>query len=93
MIREYRIKTNIGVGFGILAQVIGFLASYYIQVGIVLWCAAILIYGGFLLLIWGLWNYAKGKGYKGVWGLLGLLSIFGFAVLALFPDKKKAQNK
>jgi len=89
MISEYRIKTNIGVGFGILAQIVGFLASYYIQIGIVLWCAAILIYGGFLLLIWGLWNYAKGKGYKGVWGLLGLLSIFGFVILALFPDKKK----
>ncbi|MDD4879180.1 MAG: hypothetical protein PHR22_01835 [Candidatus Omnitrophica bacterium] len=92
MIREYRIKTNIGVGFGILSQIIGFLVSYYVHIGIVLWCAAILIYGGFLLLIWGLWNYAKGKGYKGVWGLLGLLSIFGFVVLVLFPDKKKSEE-
>ena len=92
MIGEYRIKTNIGVGFGILAQIIGFLASYYVQIGIVLWFAAILIYGGFLTLIWGLWNYAKGKGYKGAWGLLGLLSIFGFVILALFPDKKKSEK-
>jgi hypothetical protein len=89
MIGEYRVKTNIGVGFGILAQIIGFLASYFVQIGIVLWCAAIFIYGGFLLLIWGLWNYAKGKGYKGAWGLLGLLSIFGFVILALFPDRRK----
>ena len=89
---EYRIKTNIGVGFGILAQLIGFLVSDHIQIGIVLWCAAILIYGGFLLLIWGLWNYAKGKGYKGAWGLLGLLSVFGLVVLALFPDKKKGEK-
>lgn len=89
MIREYRIKTNVGVGFGILAQIIGFLASYYVHIGIILWCAAILIYGGFLLLIWGLWNYAKGKGYKGAWGLLGLLSIFGLVILVLFPNRKK----
>ena len=89
MIEEYRIRTNIGVGLGIIAQIVGFYVSYYIQIGIVLWLAAIVIYGGFLLLIWGLWNYAKGKGYKGVWGLLGLLSVFGFVVLALFPDRKK----
>ena len=52
MIGEYRIKTNIGVGFGILAQIIGFLASYYVHIGIVLWCAAILIYGGYLPSCW-----------------------------------------
>ena len=92
MIGEYRLKTNIGVGFGILAQVVGFLASYYVHIGIVLWCAAILIYGGFLLLIWGLWNYAKGKGYKGAWGLLGLFSIFGFAILVFFPDRRKGEK-
>ena len=89
MIKYYKLRTNIGVGYGILTQVVGFFASYYVHIGIVLWLAAILIYGGFLSLIWGLWNYAKGKGYKGVWGLLGLLSVFGFAVLAFFPDKKK----
>ena len=92
MIGEYRLRTNIGVGVGIIAQIIGFYVSYYVHIGIVLWFAAILIYGGFLLLIWGLWNYAKGKGYKGVWGLLGLLSIFGFMILALFPDKKKGEK-
>lgn len=89
MEREYRVKTNIGVGLGALAQVIGFFVSYYVHIGIILWFAAIFIYGGFLLLIWGLWNYAKGKGHKGAWGLLGLLSIFGFIILALFPDKNK----
>jgi len=89
MIGEYRLRTNIGVGVGIIAQIIGFYVSYYVHIGIVLWFAAILIYGGFLLLIWGLWNYAKGKGYKGVWGLLGLLSILGFMILVLFPDRKK----
>ena len=83
------LRTNIGVGVGVLAQVIGFFVSYYVHIGIILWLAAIFIYGGFLLLIWGLWNYAKGKGYKGVWGLLGLMSILGFIILAFFPDKNK----
>jgi len=92
MIGEYRLRTNIGVGLGIIAQIVGFYVSYYVHIGIILWLAAIVIYGGFLLFIWGLWNYAKGKGYKGVWGLLGLFSIFGFIVLALFPDKKKNEK-
>ena len=92
MIGEYRLRTNIGVGLGIIAQIVGFYVSYYVHIGIILWLAAIVIYGGFLLLIWGLWNYAKGKGYKGVWGLLGLFSVFGFIILALFPDKKKDEK-
>lgn len=92
MIGEYRVRTNIGVGLGIVSQITGFFASYLVHVGIVLWFSAILIYGGFLLFIWGLWNYAKGKGYHGAWGLLGLLSVFGFMILALFPDKKKSEK-
>ncbi len=91
MIEEYRKKTNIGVGLGVLAQIAGFFLTF-IEIGIVLWVAAILIWGGFLLVIWGLWNYAKGKGYPGIWGLLGLLSIFGLIILALFPDKNKVKS-
>ena len=89
MNKEYRIKTNVGVGLGIIAQMIGFAVSKYVHIGIILWIAAIIIYGGFLMFIWGLWNYAKGKGYKGAWGLLGLLSVFGLVILALFPDRRK----
>jgi len=92
MIEEYRMRTIIGVGLGIIALIIGFYLSYYVHIGIVLWFAAIVIYSGFLLFIWGLWNYAKGKGYKGAWGLLGLLFIFGFVILALFPDRKKGKK-
>jgi len=54
-----------------------------------MWVAAVFAWGGILLFIWGLWNYARGKGYKGTWGLLGLLSVFGLIILAFFPDKKK----
>jgi len=92
MIKEYAKKTNIGVGFGIIAQIIGFYLSYYAHIGIILWTAAILIWGGILLMMWGLWNYSKGKGYHGAWGLLGLLSIPGLIILALFPDRKKEKK-
>jgi hypothetical protein len=89
MIEELRRNTNIGILSGIFAQIAGFGASYYFHIGIVMWIGAVLAWGGILLFIWGLFNYAKGKGYSGLWGLLGLLSVFGLAILAFFPDKKK----
>lgn len=93
MLAEYRKKTNIGVGIGILCQVIGFVASYYVDIGTILWLAAILIYGGIILLVWGLWSYAVGKGYRGKWGLLGFLGVIGLIILFFFPDKNKAPGK
>lgn len=92
MLPEYRIKTNIGVGLGILAQLIGFIASQYVDIGTVLWLAAILIYGGIILFVWGLWAYAIGKGYRGTWGLLGFLGVFGLIALFLFPDKQRSSK-
>lgn len=92
MIGEYRLRANIGVGLGSIALIVGFCVSYFVHIGIILWFAAIVIYGGFLLFIWGSWNYAKGKGYKGIWGLLGLFFILGFIILVLFPDRKKDEK-
>ncbi len=90
MLSDYRIRTNIGVGLGVLAQLIGFIASQYVDIGTILWLAAILIYGGIILFIWGLWSYAIGKGYRGAWGLLGFLSLIGFVILFFFPDKHRS---
>jgi len=39
--------------------------------------------------IWGLYNFAKSKGYHGAWCLLGLLSILGLIILACMPDRLK----
>ncbi len=89
MLPEYRRKTNIGVGLGVLAQLIGFITSQYVDIGTILWLAAILIYGGIILFVWGLWAYAIGKGYRGTWGLLGFLGVIGLALLFLFPDRHK----
>lgn len=90
MLPEYSRNTNIGVGLGVLTQLIGFIVSQYIDIGTILWVAAILIYGGIILFIWGLWSYAIGKGYRGAWGLLGFLSLIGLVILFLFPDKNKS---
>lgn len=39
--------------------------------------------------IWGCYNEAKGKGYPGWLGLLGILTLIGFIILIVLPDKKK----
>ncbi len=92
MLKEYKAKTVGGLGLGILAIFIGYLMSL-VDIGTVLWFAAIFIWGGVLLFVWGLWCYAKGKGYHGIWGLLGFLGPIGLIVLIFFPDKQKAGSK
>ena len=44
---------------------------------------------GSILFIIGCCFYAKGKGYNGAWGLLGLLSLIGLLILVCMKDKHK----
>lgn len=37
----------------------------------------------------GCMYWAKGKGYHGAWGLLGLLFYLGVIIIAFFPEKRK----
>ena len=46
-------------------------------------------YVSFGFLIWGLYNYAKAKGYSGWLCLLGFLYILGLIILVVLPDKRK----
>lgn len=92
MIAEYQKKSNIGVGAGFLAEVVG----RGIQlVGGSNTSAALLVLGGVIalagvvLFIWGCVNYCIGKGYSGWLGLLGLVSCLGLIVLIFLPDKHK----
>lgn len=85
MLKENQYNTNLGVGFGIIAQVAGSFLSYY---GYILF-GNLLMFIGFVLFLWGCVQYAKGKGYSGWVGLLGLLNIFGLLVLVLLRDKHK----
>jgi len=84
MLAEYKTKTNIGVGVGILLQIVGraLLTSDQI-LGIPVALAGV----GFFL--YGCFSYAKGKGYPSLLGLLGLLSCLGLIVMVLLPDKHK----
>ena len=45
---------------------------------------------GLILLIIGLRQFARAKGYSNAYGFLGLLSLLGVAILAVLPDKQSA---
>jgi len=45
---------------------------------------------GLILLIVGLRQFAKSKGYSDAYGFLGLLSLLGVLIMAALPDKTKA---
>ncbi len=83
MIKEYKSKTNIFIGIGLLVS-IG--ATFLLPAGALLAIARLI---GYVLVIVGCVFYAKGKGYHGAWGLLGMLSLLGLLVLICFPDKRK----
>ncbi len=88
MLAEYKTKTNVGVGLGILLQIIARAlktawpspASLATLIGLL----------GLGLFVYGCFNYAQGKGYSRWLGLLGLLSCLGLVVLVVLPDKNKA---
>lgn len=88
MLAEYKTKTNIGVGLGIIGQIIGRVlidskAPGEVLLGGVVALAAIIVF------IWGCAQYAKAKGHSGWFGLFGLLSIIGLLVLFFLPDRHK----
>ena len=35
------------------------------------------------------YNFAKAKGYSGLWGFLGLFHLIGFVIILLLPNKTK----
>lgn len=87
MIKEYKNKTNIGVGLGLVLQVAG---QYLRGQGESMELIGLgVLVAGFLAFIWGCANYAMGKGYPQWLGALGLFSIFGLVVMVLLPDKHK----
>jgi len=85
MDQQYARNTNIGVGVGIVLQILGRMIVYG---GGALWPLGWLVaVAGTVFFIWGCCNYAMGKGYPWPVGLLGLLSCIGLIVLIVLPRK------
>lgn len=87
MLAEYKQKTNIGVGVGLVLSILGRIMMTAGS-GLAL-LGLFLAIGGLVIFIWGCVNYAQGKGQHPAWGLLGLLSIIGLLILVLMPDRHK----
>jgi len=89
MIAEYKKKTNIGIGLAIAIWILG--GVLVVLLGEDSGESMNAVVGlGIIPFVYGLCCYAKGKGYNGAWGLLGLLTIIGLIILACFPDKHKS---
>ena len=93
MLAEYKRKTNIGVGMGIIIQFFGrYLIGSEDAVGAAPLFGVLLFFIGLAFFIWGCMSYSQGKGHHRAWGLLGLLSILGLIALFFFTDKYKEES-
>jgi len=96
MIAEYRKKSNIGIGGGIVAGVAGRVlmavssgsadappSTALIVLG------AIIAIAGAVLYFWGCVQYCLGKGQSGWLGIVGILGLIGLIIMIFLPDKTK----
>jgi hypothetical protein len=87
MLPDKKTKTNIGVGIGIILQIVGYVLDRAGGAGAIV--GALLGLTGTVFFIWGCMNYAEGKGHTQWIGLLGLLSCVGLVILVCLPDHHK----
>jgi hypothetical protein len=87
MIPEYKTKSNIGVGVGVLVLVPWFLTQVMPNSDGVMIVRAVSGIGGLILIVWGCMNYAAAKGYSKAYGLLIFMCFPGMIALALLKDK------
>jgi len=87
MLPEKKTKTNIGVGLGIILQLVGRMLAAENESMAFVGLALTLV--GLVFFVWGCMNYAEGKGHSKWLGLLGLLSCIGLIVLIFLPDRNK----
>lgn len=81
MLPEYKTKTNVFISLGLIAEIAGVFIEGKMAIPVSIIAR--------VLIITGCCFYAKGKGYSGGWGLLGLLSILGLIVLICMKDRRK----
>lgn len=92
MLAEYKKKSNIGIAIAIIVWILGGILVGFLGELLTEEDAAAVTGLSAIPFIYGCWYYAKGKGYHGAWGLLGILFVFGLLILVFFPDKYKAIN-
>lgn len=85
MLAEYKRTTNIGVGLGLIGEILG---RFLINSGSGA-LGGLLVLAGLVSFIWGCSQYAKAKGHSPWWGALGVLSLIGLLVLFFLPDRHK----
>lgn len=90
MLAEQKRNTNIGVGFGLICQFIGY---FLFDGGGNDLLGGILLLMGLALFLWGCASYARGKGYTGLLGILGLAHLPGLLFLVFLPDRHKDADK
>ena len=93
MLTEYKKKANTAIGLAIVTFVVAILIYSLSESQIVAAVAYVPMTFVGPLWILGCWCYAKGKGYHGAWGLLGLLTIIGIIILVCFPDRHKSTKE
>lgn len=99
MLQGYKSKTNLFTILGLIVLWVGPVFGHVIGQDLGIQGLGIIIgQAGAVLLIIGCYYLAKGKGYHGAWGLLGIPSLLGFLpgligliVLTCMRDKYKAQ--
>jgi len=90
MLAGYKRKTNIGIGLAFVTFFAAILINSLSESQIVSVFAYVLMTSVMPLWIFGICCYAKGKGYHGAWGLLGVFTLIGLIILACFPDRHKS---
>lgn len=89
MNQELKQKGYTMIGVGLLLKIAAGIALSLTNLPLLLLGTVSFI--GFVVFVIGCYYYAKGKGRSGLWALIGVLSLIGFIILLVLPDKSNGQ--
>jgi len=94
ILHSYHRKAHTGITIGLICQLLGLITAISAVFMPAFIGLAVLLFGlGAIFFLWGSANYMSSKGYSSAWGILGLLSFIGWAIMALFPDKYREYKR